>query len=245
MFTSRTQRGFTLIELLVVIIIIGLLTAVATTSYINAQKVARDNSRKTNVASTSTAVEAFYQAKRRFPGVIGNEGAGKVPILADRAKWSGCLFLDTDGGKSSVGYYSYPSSLAKCNERNGRVAFAGFTPADFDPYPSWIPELGEYLNPVPVEGRYQNASGSSSATLDAADGAFTPNGFDILGDNAAQALVYRHLVGGYMVYTRLEASTTDVQVGTAYTDSPLYGTSSGVGTVPVTVYKNNVFLIRK
>jgi prepilin-type N-terminal cleavage/methylation domain-containing protein len=244
MATHTKKLGFTLIELLVVIMIIGLLTGLATTSYINAQKTARDNVRKSNVASISTAVQAFYQAKRRFPGLVGNEPA--IPLLADRANWAGCLALDKGGGTySSVLYYSFPA-VTPCNSSTRNDA-NGFKHDQYLPYPNWIPELGEYLNPVPQETRYQNSSGSTSGTLDASDGSFTADGADVLGsnngNNIALAYVYRHLVGGYMVYARLEGSTTDIQVGT-FTNSPKYGTTGG-GTVGVQVFSNKVFMIRQ
>lgn len=240
-----SRRAFTLVELLIVIVIIGLLTGLATTSYINAQKNARDNTRKSDVASIATSVETFYQAKRRFPGLIGNEGAGSIPQVNQRAVWAGCLALDTASGYSSVVYYSYPTTQGgtgdkqACNERTGSAT--GFTALHYGPYPNWIPELGEYLNPAPLEKRYQAANADSTRTLDdPGTGAFTAQLNDVLGDNLAQAFVYRRLVGGFMVYTRLENGTTDITVGTPMSDTPKYSNNVGV-----TVYRNNVFMIRK
>jgi prepilin-type N-terminal cleavage/methylation domain-containing protein len=250
--TSRYHRyhGFTLIELLIVIVIIGLLTGLATTSYINAQKTARDNTRKADVASIATAVESFYQAKRRFPGLLG--GQDSLPSVGTRATWQGCLVLDTAGGYSGVAYYSYPTVPNGAGDKqpcNARGTVAGFNGADYGAYPNWIPELGEYLNPVPQEKRYQAYDGQNNRTLDDADGTFSANTRDVLGNNLSQAYVYRRLSGGYMVYSRLESMTTDILGGgsspVTFSDRPKYLTSNGSSEVGVTVYKNNVFLIRK
>jgi prepilin-type N-terminal cleavage/methylation domain-containing protein len=245
----RTKlRGFTIIELLVVIVIIGLLTGLATTSYINAQKNARDNTRKTGVASVATAVESFYQTKHRFPGLVGNEGASNIPQVAQRASWAGCLALDTANGYSSVLYYSYPTTSGgsgdhlACNERSGTT---GFVPSQYAPYPSWIPELGEYLNPGPVENRYQNGTGAAQTLDSPSTGAFNPQTDDVLGTGVAQAFVYRHLNGGYMVYTRLESNTTDIPLNNPMGDKPKYSNATGTGEVGVTVYSDHTFMIRK
>ncbi|HSI20709.1 MAG TPA: prepilin-type N-terminal cleavage/methylation domain-containing protein [Verrucomicrobiae bacterium] len=247
------KRGFTLIELLIVIVIIGLLTGLATTSYISAQKNARDNARKTGVASISTAVEAFYQAKRRFPGLVGNEPA--IPSTGQRTIWQGCLALDNGSGSSttytSILYYSYPTvtggtgASEPCNTRNGGVAIAGFDPGQYAPFPSWIPELGEYLNPTPTEKRYQNSTGAVAPLDEAAPTLFNAANHDVLGSNSAQAFVYRRLVGGYAVYARLESGTTDTTLNVPFSDSPKYYSASTTNGVGVTVYKNNVFMIRK
>jgi len=246
------KSAFTLLELLVVIVIIGLLTGLATTSYISAQRTARDNTRKSAVASISTALEAFYATNRRFPGLIGNEGVGYIPTIApdQRARWAGCLAVDTFEGKSSIVYYSFPTIIGgngvqqPCNQR---TAGTGFDPSKFGAFPNWIPEMGEFLNPAPVERRYLANNGDSTHTLDGDDGAFRTDSSDILGANLSQAFVYRRLVSGYMVYTRLESSTTDILTypPNEMTDQPLYSDGSPNGTKPIHVYSNTVFMIRK
>ena len=60
MHIRRGYKGFTLIELMVVIVIIGLLSSLATTSYLRAQTSARDNTRKTDISALSAAIETYY-----------------------------------------------------------------------------------------------------------------------------------------------------------------------------------------
>lgn len=74
-------KGFTLIELLVVISIIGILMAVATVSYINAQQKGRDNKRKSDLKAVQQALELYYQQKGKYPpnvtgGLIQCDGGG-------------------------------------------------------------------------------------------------------------------------------------------------------------------------
>ena len=55
----KSYKGFTLIELLVVISIIGILAAVATVSYMSAQKQARDSTRKSDMGQYRNALEMY------------------------------------------------------------------------------------------------------------------------------------------------------------------------------------------
>ncbi len=61
------KSGFTLIELLVVISIIGILAAITTASYTQAQKKARDGKRKTDLKATQQALELFFQTNGHYP----------------------------------------------------------------------------------------------------------------------------------------------------------------------------------
>ena len=63
----RWRHGFTLIELLVVISIIAVLVGVASVSYTNAQKKARDNRRKSDLKSIQQALELYFQANKYYP----------------------------------------------------------------------------------------------------------------------------------------------------------------------------------
>ena len=63
----RKSKGFTLIELLTVIAIIGILTAIATVSYTNAQRKARDNRRKSDLKTIQQALELYFQQNGYYP----------------------------------------------------------------------------------------------------------------------------------------------------------------------------------
>lgn len=61
------KSGFTLIELLVVITIIGILAALATVSYTNAQQKGRDGKRKADLKAVQQALELYYQTAGWYP----------------------------------------------------------------------------------------------------------------------------------------------------------------------------------
>jgi prepilin-type N-terminal cleavage/methylation domain-containing protein len=241
-YTHR-HRAFTLIELLIVIVIIGLLTGLATTSYVNAQRTARDNARKSGVASISTAVETYYLAKRTFPGLVGNEGSG-VPTTAGASTWLGCLGIQG----TSILYYNFPTVVGgsgaqrPCSD-TARGSTTGFSSTAYSPYPNWIPGLGEYLNPVPTEKRYADKDGNANVTLSDASGvinsATDATGDDVLANNQARAYVYRRLLGGYMVYTKMEVSSSGNTAAATYSDAP--NTPAG----SFTVSGPGIFMIRK
>lgn len=61
------QRGFSLIELLVVLVIISIITGLATVSYISAQKRGRDAQRKSDLSTYRNALELFFNDYNRYP----------------------------------------------------------------------------------------------------------------------------------------------------------------------------------
>ena len=78
---TKRQRGFTLLELLIVIAIIGVLTALATVSYSNAQKKARDAQRKSDLKAIQNAMEQYYADEAEYPESTAdcNPGADYLP----------------------------------------------------------------------------------------------------------------------------------------------------------------------
>lgn len=67
-FKSSKFRGFTIIELLVVIVVIGILSTVATVSYRGIQRDARDSERETDVQIIVAALERYYDENGYYPG---------------------------------------------------------------------------------------------------------------------------------------------------------------------------------
>ena len=71
-FTNIKQQitrkcGFTLVELLIVIAIIGILTAITSGQFVNAQKKARDAQRKADLGSVQRALEMYFADNNQFP----------------------------------------------------------------------------------------------------------------------------------------------------------------------------------
>jgi prepilin-type N-terminal cleavage/methylation domain-containing protein len=66
----KKNKGFTLIELLVVISIMSILTVITVAQFTNAQKKARDVSRKGDLSALSKALLAYYADYGIFPSTI-------------------------------------------------------------------------------------------------------------------------------------------------------------------------------
>lgn len=173
-------RAFTLIELLVTIVIIGLLATIATTSFVNAQRNARDDARKTAVASIANALEAYKLVRGNYPGL---ESPSSVEF---------CTANST--------YYYHPTSTCVANGDESEVSGMADGSGAFNPAPNWIPGLGSYLNPPATEVRYVGADGS-----DAGSGLFDPNTGEPSGaNNFTRTLSYKRTATGYGVHAKLE-----------------------------------------
>lgn len=226
---KKSQRAFTLIELLVVIVIIGLLSSVATASFVNAQRTARDNTRKLAVSSIATAVETYYRDKHTFPG------------SSDSISTASSLCQRRDSGAPSNVSYSYVP--------NNNCSAPPFISTD--PLSTWIPGLGSYMSSIPIDKQFRDANGltydqlthgynirGTSCTSPAIQ--VNPN-VACLGEvwtaknsiltNQTRTYTYRHLIGGYIIYTRLEGTSIDT---VSAVSNPLSGL--GLGTLGDNVY---------
>lgn len=61
------KNGFTIVELIIIIIVISILTAIGTYSFMSVQQQARDNSRSTNATLIAEALEKYYEKNGEYP----------------------------------------------------------------------------------------------------------------------------------------------------------------------------------
>lgn len=66
----RDQKGFTLIELLIVIVILGILAAIVVFSVRGIQNRGDHAACQADVATTETAIEAYYAKKSAWPNSL-------------------------------------------------------------------------------------------------------------------------------------------------------------------------------
>src|SRR3989344_8006301 len=114
---SKVKHGFTLIELLVVISIIAVLVGVASVSYSNAQKKARDNRRKSDLKSVQQALELYFQQNGKYPDLHSETGgryymACNVPGDSSWKDW-GTEFSCDENGAADPPKIVYMKTLPK------------------------------------------------------------------------------------------------------------------------------------
>lgn len=86
---KANQRGFTLMELLIVMVILSILVAIATGSYASSSRRGRDNRRKNDLRSLSTALEAYYNDKGVYPTGSNGVMMGCGALDAQACSWGG------------------------------------------------------------------------------------------------------------------------------------------------------------
>ncbi len=109
-----TERGFTLVELLVSIIILGVLIAAGTGSFMSSQKRSRDVKRKNDLRQIGLALETYYNDKGSYP-LADSEGKikGCVPDGATVCQWGSMFQADTNGSVYMVSLPAEASGLQR------------------------------------------------------------------------------------------------------------------------------------
>lgn len=79
---EQHNKGFTLIELLIVMVIMGILTTIAASSFITSQQKSRDARRKQDLANVGKALEAYYNDKGQYPL---SDATGQIEACANQA----------------------------------------------------------------------------------------------------------------------------------------------------------------
>ncbi|MBI2404699.1 prepilin-type N-terminal cleavage/methylation domain-containing protein [Candidatus Gottesmanbacteria bacterium] len=111
------KKGFTLIEVLVVATIIGVLTAVAVTSYTSVNKRSRDSKRRSDLEQLRSALEMYRSDNSYYPpvdvtgfGNVGDLTSYLVPsympgIPSDPSTTQAYYYYATN--QSGTNYYGY------------------------------------------------------------------------------------------------------------------------------------------
>lgn len=184
-------RAFSLIELLVVIIIIGVLTTIASISFNKVQQNTRDNARKTAANSIATALEAYRALNQSYPG--SDTPDALYPNLVGK-----CINDNT--------YYYNPNTDCSAEDKNPYRSPSTHANTAFLPSPGWIPGLGKFLVPIPTEPRYLGAVNSDPTAPAAFANTGSPAG-------TTRTLSYRKssvVTIAYYVYAGLENNNPSV-----------------------------------
>jgi type IV pilus assembly protein PilA len=78
----RAEAGFTLIEMMVVVLVIGVMIAIALTTFLGARKRAEDRAIQTNMRSGLAAALAYYAEAQDWDGFDAVQAATEEPRIA-------------------------------------------------------------------------------------------------------------------------------------------------------------------
>jgi type IV pilus assembly protein PilA len=78
----RVEAGFTLIEMMVVVLVIGVMIAIALTTFLGARKRAEDRAIQTNMRSGLAAALAYYAEAQDWDGFDAVQAATEEPRIA-------------------------------------------------------------------------------------------------------------------------------------------------------------------
>lgn len=127
------NKGFTLIELLITISIVGILATVVTFGFPSAQKLARDNTRKSDLKQCQTVLENYASGS---PGMLYTGGCGSCPSSGPLGDSYICIYYNDGTAYALSATLEKPISAAKpyfiiCS--NGKVGTSAILPSSSCP----------------------------------------------------------------------------------------------------------------
>ena len=70
----KSRSGFTIVEIIIVVVVIGILVAISSFSFIAVREQAPDSQRDTDVVLISEALEKYFKKKWRIPKLHDDDG---------------------------------------------------------------------------------------------------------------------------------------------------------------------------
>lgn len=99
---QKNKSGFTIVELIIVIVIIAILATITIVAYRGVQGRARDDRRKTDIASITKAMEIYYDDNGRYPATSGSTTINAAWASSVDASWSGFVSALTANATDTV-----------------------------------------------------------------------------------------------------------------------------------------------
>lgn len=99
---QKSKSGFTIVELVIVIVIIAILTTITIVAYRGVQGRARDDRRKTDIATITKAMEIYYDDNGRYPATSGSTTVNPTWVSSVDASWNGFVSALTANATDTV-----------------------------------------------------------------------------------------------------------------------------------------------
>ncbi len=112
----RKSHGFTLMELMIVMVLLAILVSIAMGNFVSSSKRGRDSRRKNDLQSLSSALEAYYNDKGKYPTGVNGVMVGCGTLDAQPCAWGGefkdknntlyMVLIPSDPSSSQTYYYT-------------------------------------------------------------------------------------------------------------------------------------------